>query len=168
MDGRRLRIGPSLQRPFERSYTTDLFLQFRLGMPICLGNRLRRFAQIVKLAELVRDVGKHRLHRGANRLLTVGDDAIDWHGQRLFHFSQQCHQIPLRRAQETAGKQDLPGEAVADHPQHLVATVRLQAVEGEDDLALRGEVCVEAGMVGQTEGDQLLVALDQVRDGALS
>ncbi len=45
--------------------------------------------------------------------------------------------------------------------------VRLEAIEGQDDLPLRCESFLEAGMIGQTEGDQLFVALDKVGDSAL-
>ena len=135
-------------------------------MTICLEDRLCRFAQVVKLAELVRDTRKHRCHGRPNRLLPVRNDATNRHWQSLFDFPQQRHEIPLRCTQEAARKQHLPGEAITNHPEHFVAAVRLETVECQDHLALCGEECPEPLVVGETEGDEFLVALDKVGDRA--
>ena len=166
-DRRRLGIGPPFQRPFKWAHTAHLFLQLLLGVPIGLEDRLGRFAQVVKLAELVWNTGKHRCHRRPNRLLPVGDDATDRHRQRLLDFPQQRDQVPLGRAQETAREQHLPGEAVADHPEHFVAAVGLEAIERQDHLALRAEERPEPLVIGQAERDQFLIAVDEVGDSAL-
>ncbi len=92
----RLGILPPLQGAFERSDPAHLFLQFLLGMPICLRDRLRRFSQVVKVAQLMGRIGEHRRDGGANGLLPIRDDAAHWHGQRSLDFAQQRHQITLR------------------------------------------------------------------------
>jgi hypothetical protein len=152
-DGRRLWIIAPLQRTLQRAHAPHLFLQLLLGVPVRLSYRLGRFAQIVNLAELVRDTGKHGCYRRPNRLLPVGDDAADRHRQRGLDFPQQRHQVALGRAQETAREQYLPGEAVADHPEHFVAAVRLEAVEREDHLALRREEGAQPRMIGEVQRD---------------
>ena len=38
---------------------------------------------------------------------------------------------------EALGQEDLAGEAVAEDPEDFVADIRLQAVDGQDDAALR-------------------------------
>jgi len=39
----------------------------------------------------------------------------------------------------------------------------LQAVEGADDLALRGKAFTEASLIDQTQRDELFVALHEIR-----
>ena len=59
-----------------------------------------------------------------------------------------------------------PREAVAEHPEDLVADVGLEAVDGQDHPAGgRGHPPEPLG-VGEREGEQLVVAVQQVGDGA--
>jgi hypothetical protein len=57
-----------------------MFLQRGFGVAVGLEDRLGGFAQIVKLAQLVRHVREDCLYRRADRLLTIRDDATDRHG----------------------------------------------------------------------------------------
>jgi hypothetical protein len=54
----------------------------------------------------------------------------------LTHGSEQYSEIRLSRGQQTTGEEDFPGEAVAKDPQHLMADVGLEAIEGQEDPAL--------------------------------
>jgi hypothetical protein len=115
----------------------------------------------------VRHTGEDGRHGRADRLLSIGDDATDRHGQGLRDLAEQRRQIALRPAQEAACQQDLPGQTVAQHPQHLVPDVRLQTIQGEDDLALLGEPRPQAGLIGQAQRDQFFIPLELVRHAAL-
>ena len=68
---------------------------------------------------------------------------------------------------QAPGQEDLAGEAVAQDPEDLVADVGLQAVDGQDDAALRAEQRAQPLGVGGGQGPQLIVAVQQVGDGAL-
>ena len=67
----RLGIRPVLQGAFERADAAHLFLQFLLGMPIGLGDRLGRFPQVVKVAQLMGHLRKHRRNGGTNGVLPI-------------------------------------------------------------------------------------------------
>ena len=99
-------------------------------------------------------------------MLPVGDDAQDGHRQRVADLAQQRDQVVLGRAKQAPGQQHLAGQALADHPQHLVAHVGLHAVERQHHAALAPELLAAVG-VGQPQRHQLLVALEQVRDRSL-
>ena len=69
--------------------------------------------------------------------------------------------------QEALGQEDLAGEAVAEHPEDLMADVGLQAVDGQDDAALGAQQRLQPLGIGRGQGPQLIVAVQQVGDGAL-
>jgi hypothetical protein len=85
------------------------------------------------------DLRQHQRHRGADRLLAVGDHAADRHRQRLLDLAQQRRQVALRPTQEAARQEHLPRKAVAQHPQHLMPHIGLEAIERENDVPLPGE-----------------------------
>ncbi len=108
-------------------------------MPIGLEDRAGGFAQVVKLAELVGHVGQHARHRLAHRVLSIRDHAPDRDRslrpricllppQGPAHLLQQGGQVIRGGSEQAARQQHLPRHAVPQHPQHLVAHVRLQAV----------------------------------------
>src|SRR5208282_475668 len=66
---------PALDRPD----APDSLLQFLLGVAIRLIDRLGRLAEIVEMAELMRDTVKGLGHRLADALLAIGDHAGDRH-----------------------------------------------------------------------------------------
>ncbi len=166
-DGLRLVVLPVLERALAGPHPAHLLLEPRLRVPIGLEDRFRRLAQVVELAQLVGHAGQHQRHRRADRLLPVGDDAADRHRQRRLDLAQQRREVALRPAQEAARQQDLPREAVAQHPQHLVPDVGLQAIERQDDLLLVAQALAQAPLVAQPERDEFLIALDQMRHRAL-
>ena len=61
------------------------------------------------------------------------------HRQGPAHLVDQARQVRGRGRQEALGQKDLAGEAVAEDPEDFVADIRLQAVDGQDDVALRAE-----------------------------
>jgi hypothetical protein len=163
----RRRIRAGFQLPFERTDFPDVLLKFLLGMAIGFVNRLGRFAEVVELAELVRHTRQRGLDRPANRVLPVGDHSPDRHGQRLLDLLEQGGEIVLRRAQEAPGEQHLPGQTIAQDPHDLVAHVRLQAVEGQQHASLRQQAVLQPVLIAQAQGEQLFIALHEVRDRAL-
>ena len=54
----------------------------------------------------------------------------------VLHFPQQAGEIGLGGTQQAAGQQHFAREAIAQHPQHLVPHVRLQAVQCQQDPSL--------------------------------
>jgi hypothetical protein len=100
-------------------------------------------------------------------VLAVGDDGGDGDRQGAPDLAQQGGQVLLPGGQQAAGQQDLARQAIAQHPEHLVADVGLQAIDGQDDPALFRQQALEPGVAGQGDGQQLVVAAQQVADGAL-
>jgi hypothetical protein len=81
-------IRASFELPFERADTPHLFLQLLLGMAISFGDRLGRFAEVMKLAQLMGDPGQCRPDGAANGVLAIGAHRRDRYRQRLLHFAQ--------------------------------------------------------------------------------
>lgn len=69
---------------------------------------------------------------------------------------------------KAAGEQDFPRETIAQHPEHILILVRLEPVKCQNDVALLCESLVEAGVVGQAQGQEFLVAGEQISDSARS
>ena len=129
-------IGAGFQLPFERADAPDVLLELLLGMAIGFIDRLGRFAEVMKLTQLMGDSGQRRPNGAANGVLAVGEHRLDRHGQGLLDFAQQDGQIRLRRTQQTARQQHLPGQAVAHDPDDLVPHVRLQPIESQQHAPL--------------------------------
>ncbi len=49
-----------------------------------------------------------------------------------------------------------------------MAHIRLEPIQRQDDLLLLRQPLLEAGLIAEREGDQLLIAVEQVGDAALS
>ena len=64
-------------------------------------------------------------------------------------------------------QQHRAGDAVAQDPENLVADIRLQAVESQDDPALPGQEPPQAMAVGQGGREELVIAVEQIGDAAL-
>src|SRR6266568_2939869 len=75
--------GTLLERSLDGSHPTQLLLQKRFGMPIGFIKRLDGIFEIVKVAELMRDVWENKGHRTLNRLFAIRDNAFDRHLQWL-------------------------------------------------------------------------------------
>src|SRR5215207_9803276 len=69
--------------------------------------------------------------------------------------------------EQAAGLHDDAGQAVADHPQHLMADIRLQPIKRQNDPALRGQPSPQGLALHQSGGQQFIVAVEQVGDAAL-
>jgi hypothetical protein len=52
-----LGIGASLRGPCQGTHATDVFFEDLFGMTVRLSDRLGRFAQVVKVTQLVGDLG---------------------------------------------------------------------------------------------------------------
>ena len=137
-------------------------------MPVSFDNRPGRFAQVVKMAELMRHARQCLCHRPADRRLAVADHAGHRNTDGAGHFPQQRDQVGCRAGQQGAGQQHFAREAVAHHPQHLVSGVRLQAINRQDHPSLRGQQGAQPAAVGQRGRQQLVVTVEQVGDAALS
>ena len=75
---------------------------------------------------------QHAGYGAADWVLPVGDDARNGHRKPLDDLPQQTRQGFLSPAEKAACQEHLSRKALAYHPQHLVAYVRLQPVQGED------------------------------------
>ena len=73
-------------------------------MAIRLIDRLGRLAEIVEMAELMRDTVKGLGHRLADALLAIGDHAGDRHRQGPAHLVDQARQVRGRGRQEALGR----------------------------------------------------------------
>jgi len=160
-------VGSALQRSLQRPHATTPFLQFLFSMTIRLKDCFGRFSQVMKLAELVWNGRKDCLDCRSDGFLAVRDDTSDWDRQISLALTHQRHKVTLGRAQERAGKQYFTREAIADDPEHLVSSVRLEAVKCQDDPALCRQKCAEAFLISEMERDEFLVALDELLNGPL-
>jgi hypothetical protein len=109
----RHRIGPRFQLAFEGPHAPHLLLELLLGMAIGFVDRLGRFAQIVKLAQLVGHARQRRADGPPDRMLAIGEYAADGDRQRLLDFLQQRGQIRLGRTEEAPGEEHLAGQTIA-------------------------------------------------------
>ena len=116
------------ERSLDGAHTAQVLLQFRFRVPISFVERLDGVFEIVKLAELMGNVWKHEGHGTSDRFFPVGDDALDrdLEGlQKLLDFLEQGRDVPLSTTEEWASQEDFLGEAIEQHPHHLVAHVGL-------------------------------------------
>jgi len=120
------------------------------------------------MTQLVGHLRPSRGPRVAKGVLTVGHPADERHGQPAFYFPEPAGPIVLRAGQQTAGQQDLARQAVPQNPQHLVANVRLQPVQGQDHPAWLRQEAAPAPAVGQPEGHQFSVPIQPVGHAALA
>jgi len=99
-------------------------------------------------------------------VLPVGDHAGDGDRQRVAHLLEQRGQVIRRPAQQAAGQEHLARQAVAQHPQDLVADLGLQAVDGQHDATLRPQQGPQPLGVGGGQGLAFVVAVQQIGDRA--
>ena len=69
-----------------------MLLEFGFGMPISFIERLSGILQVVKLAQLMRDLGKHQGHCTPNGVFSIRDHPFDRDLQLLelvFDFGEQ-------------------------------------------------------------------------------
>src|SRR3982751_2785692 len=138
----RLRVAPALDLAVDRSDPTHHLLQLFLGMPVGLKDRQGGFTQVVEMAQLVRHVGPDLANGKPDRMLAVADHADDRNpnsGQFRRDLAQQTGEIGAGRRQQGASQQDQPGQALADHPQHLVTDVwlKIARITRPQGLAMR-------------------------------
>jgi site-specific DNA recombinase len=139
-------------------------VELDLRVAIGLVDGQGRLAEVVEMAQLMGHAVEGLLHRVADRGLAVGDHPDDRHRQRLLDLLDQPRQVVLTGRQQAFGQQHFAAEDVAQDPEDLVADVRLQAVDGQDDLAgLLGDPA-QPGGIGAGQGQQLVVAVQQVAD----
>jgi len=129
-------ITPSFEAPFHGAHPTDPLFACFLGMAIGVINGLRRLAEIMAVTQLVWHIGAHLRDGPADGPLAVRHHADERHLHGLPHGPEQCGEVWLGRGQHTVGQEDFPGEAVPKDPQHRMANVGLEAIEGQDDPAL--------------------------------
>jgi hypothetical protein len=97
-----LRIGPALQCPFDGTRAPHMLFHLRLGVAVCLVDRLGRLAQVMELAELVGHAGPHAGDGAPDRMLAIRNDAPDRDRQRRAHVREQRGDGLLGGAQEAA------------------------------------------------------------------
>jgi hypothetical protein len=94
---------------------------------------------IMKLTEPMGNVWKHQSHRTPDRLLAIGDDALDRDVERLqnlLDFLEQSRDLPRSTAEQRTRSPDFFRQAVTHHPKHLVAHVGLSAIQSQNHVTL--------------------------------
>jgi hypothetical protein len=134
--------------------------------PIGFVDRLGRFTQVMEVAQLIGHPGPGSCHCLADRVLAIGEAAADGHRHSLAHLGQQRLEIRDRGREEAAGHQHLAGKAITHHPQYFVADVGLEAVDGSDDAALRGQEGMQSLAGGRGQSAQLMVTVQEIGDRA--
>jgi hypothetical protein len=160
------RIGPVLDGPLDRPYPTYPLAQFLLRVPISLPNRPAGFPQVMKLTELMRDVGKNVSDRLPQRQLPIADHP---HHREVFQsrhgrLEKQAQLVATGRQQAT-GQQDVSRQHLPHHPEDFMALVRLQAIHRQNQPTL----LVQAGALRwrrQHHTHQLLIPPQQMVDRA--
>jgi hypothetical protein len=122
-------------------------------------------AEVMKVTALVWHIGAHLRDGTAEGPLAIRNDADKRHRHVLTHGPEQYGEVGLGRGQPTTGEEDFPGEAIPEDPQHLMADVRLEAIERQDDPALGLGDPLQAGGVRQRAGEQCVVPFEPMAHG---
>ena len=160
------RPGPRRRRSISRTLP-DLLLQLLLGVPVGLVDRPGGLAQVVELAQLVRHPGERLGHRLADRVLAVGHDPGDRHPAGVPHRGQQLGQVLLPGRQQALGQQDL-----ADRQSRMTHSTSCPTSGWSPSMARITFPCaastlLQPAVVGQGDGEQFVVPVEQVGDGPL-
>jgi hypothetical protein len=107
-------------------------------------------------------------HGLADRGLPVGDDPGNRHRDRVLDLEKEFGQVGLSRGEQAFGQEDLTGEDVADDPENLVADIGLEAVDGQDHSPGGGRDSVQPSCIGARQGEQFVIAIEEVGDGPLA
>jgi site-specific DNA recombinase len=142
-------------------------VELDLGVAVGLVDRQGGLAEVMEVTELMWHALESLGHRLADRGLTIGDDPGDRHSQGVLDLTKELGQVVLGRGEQAPGQEDLPGEGIADHPEDLVADVGLEAVDGQDDPTGLGRDPAQPLGVGAGQGEQFVVAVQEIGDGSL-
>jgi hypothetical protein len=151
--------------PFNGADPTDTLFQCLLGMAVGVIKGLRRLAEIMAVAQLVWHIGEHLRDGTADGQLAVRHDTNKRYLQVLLHGPEQYGEVWLGRRQQTAGQEDFPGEAIPQDPQPLMADIRLETIQRQEDPAPSLGDPLQARAVGEREGEQFVIAFEEMRDG---
>ena len=83
-----------------------MLFQFFFGMPIRFIHRLRCFAQVMEVAQLVRDVRQRRLYCLADGVLPIRDDPTDGNINLLLDLAKEVGKVRFTGTEETPGEED--------------------------------------------------------------
>ncbi len=120
------RIGPVLDGALDDPHPAHPLAQCGLRMPIRFPNRPARFAQVVKLTQLMRHPRPDVADRLPDRQLPIADDAHHRQALQARHRAlQQGPQVIPARGQQAARLQHLTGEHLPHDPEHFMTLVRL-------------------------------------------
>lgn len=120
----------------------------------------------MELTQLVRHGGEDLGHRLANRVLTVRHDSLNRHRTGLTNLLEQRRQILLTRREQALGQQDLTRETITQDPQHLMADIGLQTIQGQHDAALSFQDLPQSSVVREHDGAEFVVAIEEIGDRA--
>jgi len=133
-------------------------------MAVSLIHGLRRLAEIMEVTQLVWHIGAYLRDGTTDGQWAVRHDADKRHLHGLPHGPEQDGEVGLGCGPHTAGQEDFPREAVPQAPQPLMADVRLEAIQCQEDPALDLGDALQASGISEGEGEQFVVALEQRRD----
>src|SRR4029453_11572543 len=152
------RVLPALQLPLDGPNPAHPLLELLLGVSVGFIDLFGRLSEGVKSTQLVRDFWKPSCHSPPDRMLPIRNDTHHRNLKLSGDLPQQINQGLLGCAQEASRQKHLPGEALAHHPQNLVANVWLQPVEGQDDPTLLPQLLWQVSTICEPERHQLLGA----------
>lgn len=161
-------IGAPLDAALQGSHSAHRLLEHLLGVAVRLEDGASSFAQIMEVAELVRNAGQPLGDRRAHGPLAIRDRAEDGHVECAADFTKQVRQVVLTSREQTARAQDLAAEAVAHDPEDLVPDVGLKSIQRQHDAPLSRRHALETFIAGERQGQQFVVPVEEVRDGALT
>jgi len=158
-------IGAGCHSLFDRAHTAYVFLQLSLGMPVGFRDWLGGLLEVMILAQLVWDLRQHALHGQADRPLPIGNHRIDRHRESGRDLTQEVSEVGFAGPAKAAGEQDFTRKTITQDPQHILLRMGVQSVDRQDDVPLLREPLLQTGVIGQAQGNQFLVAGQQVSDG---
>ena len=159
-----LRRGAPLDPTFQGAYAPDVLCEGLLGLAVGCLDRLGGFAPGVKVTQLVRHLGQGLGDRRTAGPWPSGHDPCNGDFQSLGDRAQQRGEVMVRRGQHATGQEHRTRETSAEDPEDFMTPIGLEASESQDDPPLRLGKAPETRRVLEGEGDQFIIALQEIGD----
>ena len=135
-------------------------------MPIRLVDRASGLSKVVELTQLMRHARQRLRDRLPDRMLAIGNDADHRYTNSIGDTLEQRGQVIGGSRQQALGHHHPTADAIPDDSQDLVPDVGLQAVECEDDAALRLQNGLKSFGIDRSECPEFIESVEEVGDGA--